>query len=127
MHIEQFDAATDRDRVRACHEMFLAGMPTDQPGEPPTSLRAFAGWLTLSWTEDRPETWLARDAAGQPCGWYSLTLPERENTHLGYLSPVVGPAYRRRHRHRPGPARGGAGARGRPRAPVGRDHTGLTG
>jgi RimJ/RimL family protein N-acetyltransferase len=95
MHIERFDAGTDRDLVRACHEMYLAAMPLDQPGEPPMSDRAFAGWLRLSWTEDRPETWLARSAAGQPCGWYALTLPERENTHLGYLIPLVGPPYRR--------------------------------
>ncbi len=96
MHIERFDAATDHDLVRACHEMHLAAMPLDQPGEPPMSARAFAGWLNLSWTEDRPETWLARDPAGQPCGWYSLTLPERENTHLAGFSPLVSPAHRRR-------------------------------
>lgn len=96
MRIERFDAAVDHDLVRACHEMHLAAMPLDQPGEPPMSAPAFAGWLNLSWTEDRPETWLARDPAGQPCGWYSLTLPERENTHLALLSPLVSPACRRR-------------------------------
>jgi RimJ/RimL family protein N-acetyltransferase len=57
--------------------------------------RFFAGWLRMYWTEDRPETWLARDAAGVPSGWYSLTLPARENTHLAYLTPVVGLGYRR--------------------------------
>ena len=68
MHIERFDAGTDRDLVRACHEMYLAAMPLDQPGEPPMSDRVFAGWLRMFWTEDRPETWLARDATGTPCG-----------------------------------------------------------
>lgn len=96
MHIERFDAETDRDLVRACHEMHVAAAPVDVPGEPPMSDRVFAGWLRMYWTEDRPETWLARDAAGVPCGWYSLTLPERENTHLAYLSPLVGLAHRRR-------------------------------
>ena len=57
--------------------------------------RSFAAWLALGWTEDHPEAWLARDAAGQACGWYSLAFPERENTHLAYLSPLVDPAYRR--------------------------------
>jgi len=95
MHIERFDADTDLDLVRACHEMYVAAMPVDVPGEPPMSDRAFAGWLRLSWTEDRPQTWLARDAAGAPRGFYTLTLPERENTHLAYLSPVVGLPHRR--------------------------------
>jgi len=95
MRIERFDAATDRDLVRACHELDLAAMPLDQPGEPPMSERVFAGCLRRWWTGDRPETWLARNDAGLPCGWYALTLPERENTHLAYLSPLVGPAHRR--------------------------------
>jgi RimJ/RimL family protein N-acetyltransferase len=95
MHIERFVAGTDRDLVRACHEMYLAALPVDQPGEAPMSDRAFAGWLRLSWTEDRPETWLARSGDGQPCGWYALTLPTRENTHLAYLGPLVGLPHRR--------------------------------
>jgi RimJ/RimL family protein N-acetyltransferase/GNAT superfamily N-acetyltransferase len=95
MHIERFDVDTDLGLVRACHEMYAAAMPVDVPGEPPMSDRVFAGWLRLSWTEDRPQTWLARDGAGAPRGFYVLTLPERENTHLAYLDPVVGLPYRR--------------------------------
>jgi len=95
MHIERFDVGTDGDLVRACHEMYVAAMPVDVPGEPLMSDRVFAGWLRLSWTEDRPETWLARDVTGAPRGFYLLTLPERENTHLAYLDPVVGLPYRR--------------------------------
>ena len=95
MHIERFDADTDRDLVRACHEMYVAAMLVDVPGEPPMSDRVFAGWLRLSWTEDRPETWLARVAAGAPRGWYALTLPARENTHLAYFGPLVSLPYRR--------------------------------
>jgi len=95
MHIERFDAATDRDAVRACHEMYAAAAPVDTPGEPPLSGRVFAGWLRMHWTGDRPETWLARDATGAPCGWYSLILPQRENTHLAYLNPLVGLPHRR--------------------------------
>jgi GNAT superfamily N-acetyltransferase len=95
MHIERFDAGTGRDVVRACYEMHVTAMPVDVPGEPPMSGRVFAGWLRMSWTGDRPQTWLARDAAGLPCGWYALTLPERENTHLAYLDPLVGLPHRR--------------------------------
>jgi len=95
MRIEPFDAGTDREVVRACHEMHVAATPVDVPGEPPMSDHAFAGWLRMHWTGDRPETWLARDATGAPCGWYSLILPARENTHLAYLDPVVGLPHRR--------------------------------
>jgi RimJ/RimL family protein N-acetyltransferase len=95
MHIERFDVETDRDLVRACHEMHVAAMPVDVPGGPLMSDRVFAGWLRLSWTEDRPQTWLARDSAGAPRGFYLLTLPERENTHLAYLIPLVGLPQRR--------------------------------
>jgi len=96
MHIERFGAGTDPDVVRACHEMYVAAAPFDVPGEPPMSERVFAGWLRMHWTGDRPETWLARDATGAPCGWYSLILPARENTHLAYLQPLVGLPHRRR-------------------------------
>ena len=95
MRLERFDAGTDRDVVRACHEMHVAAAPVDVPGEPPMSDRVFAGWLRMHWTGDRPETWLARDATGAPCGWYSLILPRRENTHLAYLVPLVGLPHRR--------------------------------
>ena len=95
MHIERFDAGTDREAVRACHEIYVAAAPVDVPGEPLMSDRAFAGWLMMHWTGDRPETWLARDATGAPCGWYALILPERENTHLAYLDPLVGLPHRR--------------------------------
>jgi RimJ/RimL family protein N-acetyltransferase len=95
MHIERFDAGTDRDVVRACHEMYVAAVPVDTPGEPLMSGRVFAGWLRMHWTGDRPETWLARDATGAPRGWCSLILPRRENTHLAYLDPLVGLPHRR--------------------------------
>ena len=113
MHIERFDVETDRDLVRACHEMYVAAMPVDVPGEPLMSDRVFAGWLRLSWTEARPQTWLARDATGTPRGFYLLTLPERENTHLAYLDPLVGLPHRRQGigttlvRHAAGRAREG--------------------
>lgn len=93
---QRFDAASDEAAVSACHEMLLAGRPEDDPAGPPMSARAFGGWLALGWTEDHPQTWLARDQAGEPCGWYALDLPRRENRHLASLSPLVRPGRRRR-------------------------------
>lgn len=95
MRIERLDAASDPDAVGACYQMYLAGAPVDDPRGPALSDRSFGGWLAYGWTEDHPETWLARDAAGTPCGWYSLTAPQRENTHLGHLALLVSPSHRR--------------------------------
>lgn len=76
--------------------MYLAGHAADDPKRPAMSHRAFAAWLALGWSEDHPEAWLARDAAGDACAWYSLSFPGRENTHLVFLAPLVA-SPRRRH------------------------------
>ena len=95
MNLEQFDPAVDAARVRACHEIYLAGHPIDDPNHPPMSARFFAGWLTLGWTEDRQEVWLARDSQGRARGWCLLSLPQRENQHQAFVEPTVHPAHRR--------------------------------
>jgi GNAT superfamily N-acetyltransferase/RimJ/RimL family protein N-acetyltransferase len=95
MDLQRFAADRDSEPVRACHEIYLSGMPADDPHVPPLSLRDFTGWLVLGWTEDPSETWLARDSTGRPCGWYLLTLPRRENQHHADLSAVVHASRRR--------------------------------
>lgn len=95
MELEQFDPAAGAAEVRACHQIYLAGHPIDDPYGPPMSAQYFAGWLTLGWTEDKQELWLARDSRGEPRGWYQLSLPQRENPHLARLLPTVHPAHRR--------------------------------
>jgi GNAT superfamily N-acetyltransferase len=95
MKLEQFDPAVGAAGVRACHEIYLAGHPIDDPSHPPMSARFFAGWLTLGWTEDRQEVWLARDSQGEPRGWYLLSLPQRDNQHQAFVEPTVHPAHRR--------------------------------
>ncbi|HEX3389643.1 MAG TPA: hypothetical protein VHT94_11455, partial [Streptosporangiaceae bacterium] len=64
MKVERFDAGADSASVRTCHEIYLSGLPVDDPLVPPMSARGFAGWLALGWTEDLLETWLARDDSG---------------------------------------------------------------
>lgn len=95
MELERFDPAACGAQVRACHEMYLAGAALDDPHEPPMPLPSFRGWLIYAWTEDPSETWLARDVSGAPCGWFVLTLPQRENRRYGYLHIGVHPARRR--------------------------------
>ncbi len=95
MRFELFDPAAEPDTVRSCHEMYLAAQPADDPKRPAMTERVFGTWLALGWTEDHPQAWLARDGAGRIRGWYSLTLPERENTHVAYVFGVVEPAARR--------------------------------
>jgi GNAT superfamily N-acetyltransferase len=98
MKVERFDAGADDASVRACYEIYLSGLPADDPHAPPLSARAFAGWLALGWTEDPVETWLARDDSGEPCGWYMLNLPQRENRDRAWLSLTVHAARRREGR-----------------------------
>jgi hypothetical protein len=98
MKVERFDPGTDSASVRACHEIYLSGLPDDDPLGPPMTPRVFAGWLALGWTEDPVETWLARDDSGEPCGWYMLNLPQRENRHRASLELMVHAARRRADR-----------------------------
>jgi GNAT superfamily N-acetyltransferase len=95
MQLEQFDPGTGTGQVRACYDMFVAGVPVDDPLVPAPSLPGFQGWLRYGWSEDPLETWLARDTAGAPCGWFVLTLPKRENRSYAYLQMFVHPAWRR--------------------------------
>ena len=95
MKVERFAPGTDSASVRACHEIYLGGLPADDPLGPPMSPRAFAGWLALGWTEDPVQTWLAREDSGEPCGWYALTLPQRENRQMAALTLMVRAARRR--------------------------------
>jgi GNAT superfamily N-acetyltransferase len=94
MNLELFDPATATGQVRACYDIYLAGAPIDDPHEPAMSFPFFRGWLTHGWTEDPSEAWLARDVAGAPCGWFLLTLPQREDRRYGDLRPFVHPARR---------------------------------
>ena len=95
MKVERFDPGMDSASVRACHDIYLSGLPDDDPLGPPMTPRVFAGWLALGWTEDPLETWLARDDSGEPCGWYALNLPQRENRQLAGLSLAVHARLRR--------------------------------
>ena len=67
MDVERFDPATDAGAVRACYDIYLAAAAADKQRRPPMSPRPFRSWLTLGWTEDPSQTWLARGDDGQAC------------------------------------------------------------
>jgi RimJ/RimL family protein N-acetyltransferase len=95
MHLQRFDLAAGDALVGACYEIYLAGHPVDDPYGPPKSAAFFTGWLTVGWSTDPQELWLARDAAGVLRGWYLLELPQQENQHLAGVWPTVHPDHRR--------------------------------
>jgi GNAT superfamily N-acetyltransferase len=96
VRIEQFDPAADEKRLRACHDMFVSGLPDDDPNGPPISFGMFRGWWTYGFSAEPREVWLASGESGEPVGCYLLALPELENKNNGFITPVVARAARRR-------------------------------
>ena len=121
MRIEQFDATSDSQRLRACFDMTLAGWPVDHPGQAPWAYDSFAGKWGPGFAEAPRQTWLATGDSGEPVGAYLLRLPEKENATMAFCTMVVAPPARRSGvgsallRHCAGQAR-----TGRP-GPAGRD------
>jgi GNAT superfamily N-acetyltransferase/RimJ/RimL family protein N-acetyltransferase len=95
MRIERFDPATDTEQLGACHEMYEAARPVDDPNGPPISLPAFTGWWAYGWTGTPRQTWLARESGGDMVGCYLLELPDRENTTVAGVLPLVATSRRR--------------------------------
>lgn len=94
MRIERLDL-DDTKRIRECFEVYLAGMRADEPGGPWFSQTPFGAWLTLGWSGDLREVWLATDD-GAAAGWYRIEMPTRENLDQVGLDLMVHPAERRR-------------------------------
>ena len=95
MRIEQFDARFDADQVRGCFEIVAAGQRLDDPGLPVRSLTSFRNRWTSGFNGHPRQSWLGVDAAGEQVGCYLLTLPELENTTVGWCTLAVAPARRR--------------------------------
>jgi RimJ/RimL family protein N-acetyltransferase len=96
VRIEEFDPDAEPGVTRALYEMYLAGLPEDDPAGPPTSERVFTQWVRKGWGgEPREQALAIGDSGGSPVGGYVLALPHRKNKHLGELTVLVAPAARR--------------------------------
>jgi GNAT superfamily N-acetyltransferase/RimJ/RimL family protein N-acetyltransferase len=94
VRIEQFDPRSDEERLEACYRIAQATVPVDDPNTAPFSLRRFRGWA-YGWADEPQQVWLATDDAGEPVGYYMLTLPERENRKNAFCDPIVAVSRRR--------------------------------
>ena len=95
IRIEQFDAATDTERLRNCYDIVAACSRADAPGLPVRALPFYRNRWTTGFGGLRRQTWLGADAAGQSVGCYLLILPDQENLTRAYCELVVAPAWRR--------------------------------
>jgi RimJ/RimL family protein N-acetyltransferase len=96
VRIEGFDPDAEPATVRAMYQMYLTGLPADDPDGPPYSERVFTEWVREGWSGELRERAVAlSDTDGSPAGAYVLALPHRKNTHIGELTVMVAPAARR--------------------------------
>ena len=96
MRIERFDPVADTEQIVACHRLYAAGHPVDDPAVPMMSLPTFTGWFSMGWTYCPREAWLVPGACGGlPAAASLLELPVTENQHMGWLDITVAPGERR--------------------------------
>jgi GNAT superfamily N-acetyltransferase len=95
VRIERLAPDGDPASAQACHDILVAAMAADDPGLPPMSRTVFDGWRKTGFSGEPREAWLARGPDDRVAGWYLLTLPDRDNRHLGIVHPFVDPARRR--------------------------------
>ena len=95
IHIEQFDAVTDAERLRACYDIVAASSRADAPGLPVRALPFYRNRWSTGFGGFRRRTWFAFDDAGRAVGYYLLVLPDRDNPTLAWCELAVAPARRR--------------------------------
>jgi GNAT superfamily N-acetyltransferase len=96
MRIERFDPVTDTEKIRVCHDLFVAAQAVDDPIVPPASLPVFTGWVSRGWDANPREGWLVPgDQAGTWAAYLLLEFPVRENRHWAHIDLLVAPGERR--------------------------------
>lgn len=95
MRIERFDPVADTEKIMACHALYEAGHPVDDPAVPMMSLPTFTGWFSMGWTYCPREAWLVPGRGQTPAAASLLELPVSENRHTGRVNITVAPKQRR--------------------------------
>lgn len=96
MHVRWVDrAALDRRTLDGVVAVLEAVRATDFPHEPATSVAPYRAWLTHGWDGEPPELAVVVDPGSRVTGVLELSLPRRDNTHLGYVDLWVDPQARR--------------------------------
>jgi len=96
VHVRWVDCdALDRRTVDGSVALLEAVRAADFPHEPATSTSAHRAWLTHGWDGEPPELAVLDDADGRVTGVLELSLPRRDNTHLGYVDLWDDPQARR--------------------------------
>jgi GNAT superfamily N-acetyltransferase len=95
VRIEQFDPASDEERLKACYDIVRAAAPIDHPNRPGWALHSFRFKWTRSYDSAPSQAWLATDDSGEPVGCYLLRLPVQENVTLASAILHVPPGRRR--------------------------------
>lgn len=68
----------------------------DSPHELPLTRTRLLARLQHGWDEDPPELVLAQDDSGRVVGLAEVSLPVRDNNHLGFVELTVDPSVRRK-------------------------------
>jgi GNAT superfamily N-acetyltransferase len=95
VRIEQFQPASDAERLQACYDIVRAGFPIDNPNLPGWPLPSFRLKWTHSFDSAPSEAWLGTDDSGEPAGCYLVSLPDKENITLARVIVQVPPDRRR--------------------------------
>ena len=85
----------DREAMHAALEVHNAVLATDSPWQRPELPGRYEAFLRHGWDGEPATPYLLR-VDGQAVGVGSVSLTERDNTHLAWLSVAVHPDHRRR-------------------------------
>jgi GNAT superfamily N-acetyltransferase len=85
----------DRADVDGAVAVLEAARVQDYPHEAVPSVRGFTANLQLGWDGDPPVSAVTRDHSGRVVGVLEVTLPRRDNKHLGFVEVTVDPVVRR--------------------------------
>lgn len=85
----------DERAVAGAVAVLEAGRVADSPHELPPTVTSFVAEIRHGWDGEPPLAAVSRDGSGRVVGVLQLSMPERDNRHLGYVEVCVDPVVRR--------------------------------